>query len=149
MQKLRRHGRLRITALLISVVGIFALVSGAWAALSGGTAPATFAIEVDGETLTNAKAYELSGAVGGARDAKEYTLTITLRLTDNPAPAQAFQTGKTFASAKINLVTADGSILKTYELVNATVVGYRQTGNAATNTPEQNLVLKSRTLTIS
>ena len=36
----------------------------------------------------------------------------------------------------------------TYTLVNATVVSYRQNGDAATNSFDQQLVLRSRTLTI-
>jgi len=40
-------------------------------------------------------------------------------------------------------------VLTTYELANASVVAYRQTGDAATNTFDQELVLKSRSLTAS
>ena len=80
---------------------------------------------------------------------REYTLRISLALRDNPGPAQAFQNGQTFASAKIDLLSAGLAVLTTYELADATVVAYRQSGDAATNTFDQELVLKSRSLTIT
>lgn len=142
-----RGVRLRVATILVAAVAIFAGVSGAWALIGGGTPPATFSVQLDGETVTTATGYELDGAVlsGGKR---EYTLRLSLRLTDNPAPALAFQSGQTFASATITLLAADLSILKTYTLANPTVVAYRQSGDAATNTFDQQLVLSSKSLTI-
>ena len=147
-----RSRRFRVAAVLVAGVAILAVGSGAWAAMGGGTAPATFSIELDGDPISTAKAYDLDGAivtVDKKEQVKEYTLRISLALRANPAPAQAFKDGQTFASAKVNLVAGDYSLLKTYELANATVVAYVQSGDASSNTFNQELVLKSRTLTIS
>lgn len=141
--------KLRVgTAVLITATIASACASAAWALIGGGTAPATFAVQLDGETVVTARSYELDAALT-AGDKPEYTLRLSLQLTDNAAPAQAFQSGQTFAAASIDLLAADLRILKTYTLVNATVVAYRQAGDAATNTFDQELVLKSRSLTIS
>ena len=140
--------RLRVgTAVLTAAIVASACVSAAWALIGGGTAPATFAVELDGETVVTAKGYELNAALTGG-DKREYTLRLSLQLTDNAAPVLAFQSGQTFASASISLLAGDLAILKTYTLVNATVVAYRQAGDAATNTFDQELVLRSRSLTI-
>jgi hypothetical protein len=147
-----RNRRFRVATVFVFGVAILAFVSGAWAVFGEGTAPATFSVVLDGDLVSTAKGYGLDAAIVNANKReqyKEYTLRISLQLKDNPAPAEAFQNGQTFASAKINLLSAGSAILKTYELVNATVVAYRQSGNAATNSFDQELVLKSRTLTIS
>lgn len=147
-----KNRRFRVAAALVAGVAVLAFVSGAWAVISGGTAPTTFVIHLDGELIATAKGYELNGAnvtVDRKDSYKEYTLRINLALKDNSEPARAFQTGQTFTSAKVDLVTASIALLKTYELVNATVVAYRQSGDAATGTFNQELVLTSRTLTIS
>jgi len=136
-----------VAAVLVAAVAIFAGVSGAWALIGGGTPPATFSVQLDGETLATATGYALDGGfVNG--DKREYTLRISLQLTDNASPAQAFQNGQTFASATITLLAGNLATLKTYTLVNPTVVAYRQSGEAATNTFDQQLVLSSRSLTI-
>ena len=144
-----RNRRFRV---LVFGVAILAFVSGAWALMSEGTAPVTFSVELDGEQLSTAMGYKFDAAIVNANKREqynEYTLRISLALRDNPAPAVAFQNGQTFASAKINLLGTDSAVLGTYELGNATVVGYRQSGDAATNSFDQELVLKSRTLAIS
>ena len=142
-----RGVRFRVAAVLVAAVAILAFVSGAWALIGGGTPPATFSVQLDGETVSTATGYELDAATL-AGDKKEYTLRLSLRLTDNASPAQAFQSGQTFASAAVNLLAGDFAVLKTYTLVNATVVAYRQSGDAATNSFDQQLVLRSRSLTI-
>ena len=142
-------GRRVGTALLATAVVISASVSAAWAAVGGGagTAPTTFAVQLDGAAVVTAKGYELDGALTGG-DKREYTLRLSLQLTDDAAAAQAFQSG-TLGSASISLLAADLRILKTYTLVDATVVSYRQSGDAGANAFDQELVLKSRSLTIS
>jgi hypothetical protein len=150
--KMRMASQRRRTGTVFMVgIAVLAVASGAWAVISGGTAPANFAIQLDGETITTAKAYDLHGDIvnPGSKQYREYTLTLTLALKDNPAAAQAFVNGQAFASAKILLLAADQSVLKTYELASAAVVAYRQSDDAAQNVFEQQLVLKSRTLTIS
>lgn len=142
--KTRRIG----TAFVVAAIVTSASVSAAWALIGGGTAPATFAVQLDGETVVTAKGYELDAALTGG-DKREYTLRLSLQLTDNAAPTQAFQNGQTFASASVSLLAGDLTILRTYGLANATVVGYRQAGDAATNTFVQELVLRSRSLTTS
>jgi hypothetical protein len=140
--------KLRVgTALLVAATVAAASVSAAWALVGGGTAPATFAVQLDGETVVTAKGYELDAALTGG-DKREYTLRLSLQLTDNAAPVQAFQSGQTFVSASITLLAGDLTILKTYTLTHATVVAYRQAGDAATNSFVQELVLRSRSLTI-
>ena len=138
--------RHRVAAVVAVAAVACAGVSAAWAALSGGTPPTTFAVTLDGELLTTATGYELDGAVVSGK--REYTLPVSLRLTDNAGPAQAFQSGQTFPSAKVELIAEDLSVLKTYALANATVVGYRQSASAATSAFTQELVLKSKSLTI-
>ena len=140
--------KLRVgAAFVVTAIVASACVSAALALIGGGTAPATFAVQLDGETIITAKGYELDAALTGG-DKREYTLRLSLQLTDNAAPAQAFQSGQTFASASITLLAGDLAILKTYTLTNATVVAYRQAGDAATNSFVQELVLRSRSLTI-
>ena len=141
-----RGMRFRVAAVFVAAAAILAGVSGAWALIGGGTPPATFSVTLDGEAVTTAKGYELDAALISSK--REYTLRLLLALTNNASPAQAFQSGQTFASAEITLLAADFTILKTYTLINATVVAYRQSGDAATNTFEQELVLKSKSLTI-
>lgn len=138
--------RLRATAVLIAAAAVLIGVSGAWALIGGGTAPATFRVTLDGEGVTTAKGYALDGALASGR--REYTLSVSLQLTDNAAPAQSFQNGDTFVSARVELVSGSFAVLRTYTLANATVVGYRQTGDASTNAFTQELVLKSRSLTV-
>ena len=155
---MRSRARLRVPAVLVAGVAVLAFVSGAWG-LTGRGAPAgpgaqvaAFAIQLDSEQVTYATGYELGAAMVSAdkKDAyKEYTLRISLALTENPGPAQAFQSGETLASAKIHLLSGSLAVLQTYELADATVVAYRQSGDVATNTFDQELVLKSRSLTIS
>ena len=139
--------RLRAMAVLAASAAALASGAGAWALIGGGTPPATFRVQLDGEAVVTATGYELDAALA-AGDKREYTLRLSLRLTDNAAPAQAFQTGQTFASAAVELVASDQTVMKTYSLVNATVIGYRQRGDAGTNTFEQQLVLRSRSLAI-
>jgi hypothetical protein len=139
--------RVGATFLLAAVVAS-ACVSAAWALIGGGTPPATFAVTLDGETVATAKGYELDAGLSGG-DKREYTLRLSLQLTDNTAPVQAFQSGQSFASASVTLLAADLRILRTYTLANATVVAYRQSGEAGTNAFDQELVLKSRSLTIA
>lgn len=140
--------KLRVgAAVLMAAIVASACVSAAWALIGGGTAPATFAVQLDGEAVVSAKGYELDATMAGG-DKREYVLRLSLRLTDDAAPAQAFQSGQTFASASVSLLAGDLSVLKTYTLGNATVVEYRQTGDAATNTFDQQLVLRSRSLTV-
>lgn len=149
MRKRLRSRRLHVVA-GAAVIAAALAVSGTWAALGGGTAPSTFAVEVDGEGVTTAKSYVVDGSLSGDKKApKEYTIRLTLRLTDNAGPVQAFQNGQTFGSLKITLYNAALEALKVYEWANATVIGYRQTGNAATNTLDQDLVFKSTSLTVS
>ncbi len=133
--------------MLVAGLAIIAGVSGAWAVISGGTPPATFSVTLDGERITTATGYELDGGVLTG-DKREYTLRLSLQLTNNAAPAQAFQAGQTFTTASVELLAADFTTLKTYTLTDATVVAYHQGGDAATNTFHQQLVLKSRLLTI-
>jgi hypothetical protein len=137
----------RFLAVVVAVVTVLAGVSTAWALIGGGTPPATFAVTIDGELITTAKGYALDGTLVSGK--KEYTLRLSLQLTDNAAPAQAFQNGDTFEAAKVELVDGSLAVLRTYTLGNATVVAYRQSGDAATNTFTQELVLRSRSLTIS
>ncbi|MCZ7588315.1 MAG: hypothetical protein M5U27_05505 [Gaiella sp.] len=139
----RRLGAAALVAAIVTSGG----VSAAWALVGGGTAPATFAVQLDGETVVTATGYEL-GAGLSSGDKREYTLRLSLQLTDNPAPAQAFQSGQTFVSASVSLLAGDLSVLKTYRLANATVVAYRQSGDAASNDFVQELVLRSRSLSI-
>ena len=138
---------LRVTVVLVVIAAVLITVSGAWALIGGGTAPATFQVTLDGEGVTTAKGYALDGALVSGK--KEYTLRLALQLTDNAGPAQSFQNGDTFASAKVELVSGSFAILRTYTLSNATVVAYRQTGDAATNIFTQELVLRSRSLTVT
>jgi len=148
----RSRARLRVAFVLAAGAAVLAFVAGAWGAFGGGAQVAAFAIQLGSEPVTLAKEYELDAAIVSA-DKKapypEYTLRISLQLTDSPGPAQAFADGQTIASVKIDLLGADLAVLRTYELADATVVAYRQSGDAATNTFEQELVLKSRSLTIS
>lgn len=148
----RSRSRLRVAVIVAAAAAVCVFVASAWGVIGGGAPVATFAIQLDSEPLTTAKGYELDGAIVGV-DKKgpntEYTLRISLALRDNPGPAQAFQNGQAFASAKVVLLSTGLAVLTTYELANATVVAYRQSGDAATNTFEQQLVLKSRSLTIS
>lgn len=150
----RRSRRLLRFPLVVvaAAATVLVFVAGAWGLIGGGAPVATFAIHLDSELLTTAKSYELDAAVVSV-DKKgpsaEYTLRISLALTDSPGPAQAFQNGQTFGSAKIELLSAGLGVLTTYELANATVAAYRQSGDAATNTFEQEIVLKSRNLTVS
>lgn len=144
----RKRIRFHLVFALAVTAGILIAASGAWALIGGGTSPATFRVTLDGELVQTAKGYELD-AVALASGKKEYTLRISLQLTDNPAPAQAFQSGQTFASAKVELLAADLSIMRTYTLASADVVAYRQSGDAGTNAFTQELVLTSKTLTIS
>lgn len=137
---------LRVTVVLVVVAAVLITVSGAWALIGGGTAPTTFKVTLDGELVTTAKGYALDGALVSGK--KEYTLRVSLQLTNNAAPAQSFQNGDTFASAKVELVSDSFEVLRTYTLANATVVAYRQTGEAATNTFTQELVLRSKSLAI-
>ncbi|HUG65680.1 MAG TPA: hypothetical protein VMK83_10720 [Gaiellaceae bacterium] len=137
---------LRVTVVLVAAVAVLITVSGAWALIGGGTAPATFKVTLDGGLVTTAKGYALDGTLASSK--KEYTLRLSLQLTDNAAPAQSFHNGDTFASAKVDLLGADLAVMKSYTLTNATVVAYRQTGDAATNTFTQELVLKSKSLAI-
>lgn len=139
--------RLRIAVALASTAAVLIGASAGWALIDGGTAPATFAVSLDGELVQTAKGYTLDGALVSSK--KEYTLRLSLQLTDNAAPVQAFQNGDTFASAKVELLAANLALLRTYTLANATVVTYRQSGDAETNTFTQELVLRSRSLTIS
>src|SRR6476619_3084243 len=128
--------RTRDAAALMALVTVAALaVSGTWAALGGGTPVTTFAVEADGDGITTARVIVVEGtAVPGKKEAtREYTIRITLRLTDNVAPVQAFQNGQTFASLKVMYFDQAHALLRTYEYANATVVGYRQTADAATN----------------
>lgn len=144
--------RFHVAAVVAAAAAALAFVAGAWGVIGGGGPVAMFAIHLDSELVATAKGYELDSAtvnVDKKGPTPEYTLRISLALRDNPAPAQAFQNGQTFASAKIDLLSAGLSVLATYELANATVVAYRQSGDAATDTFEQELVLKSRSLTIS
>ena len=121
-----------------------------WAALGGGTPATTFSVELDGDNVTTAKSYVVDGAIAGdKKSTREYTIRLTLVLTDNPAPVQAFQNGQTFSSLKITLYNQSLEALRVYQWANATVVGYRQTSNAATNTSEQDLVFRSTSLTVS
>lgn len=150
---LRRPGhRLGIAAVVVATASLLVFGAGAWAFIDGGARVATFAIRLDSELLATAKGYELDAEMVSA-DKKalsaEYTLRISLALRDNPAPAQAFQNGQMFASARVDLLGAEATVLTTYELRNATVVAYRQSGDAATNAFVQELVLKSDLLTIS
>jgi len=138
--------RFRVAAVLVAAAAILVGVSGAWAVISGGTAPNTFRVELDGEGIFTAIGYELDAVLLGTK--KEYTLRLSLQLKDNAGPAEAFQSGQTFASAKVDLLASDATVLKTYTLVNATVVAYRQSGDASTNTFAQQLVLRSKSLTI-
>jgi len=62
--------------------------------------------------------------------------------------AQSFQSGQTFASAQVALLGTSFAVLRTYTLVNASVVAYRQTGDAGTAAFVQELVLRSKSLTI-
>jgi hypothetical protein len=141
-----RGSRFRVATLLVAVAAVVVSVSGAWALISGGTPPATFQVTLDTEAVTTAKGYTLDGAVVSGK--REYTLRLSLQLTDNAAPVQSFQSGQTFASAKVDLLDASFAVLKTYTLANATVVAYRQSGDAATNTFTQELVLRSKSLTV-
>jgi hypothetical protein len=136
-----------VTVLLVAAAAVLISVSGAWALIGGGTAPLTFQVTLDGEGVTTAKGYALDGALVSGK--REYTLRLSLQLTDNAAPAQSFQNGDTFASAKVELVSVTFAILRTYTLANATVVAYRQSGDAATNTFTQELVLRSKSLTVA
>ena len=136
-----------VTAVLVAATVASACASAAWALIGGGTAPTTFAVQLDGETVVTAEGYELDAGLTGG-DKREYTLRVSLQLTDNPAPVQAFQSGETFASAAIVLLAEDLAVLKTYTLVNAMVVAYGQSGDAAANAFAQQLVLKGRSLTV-
>jgi len=137
---------LRATVVLVVAAAVLIGVSGAWALIGGGTAPATFEVTLDGEGVTTATGYALDGALVSGK--REYTLRVSLQLTDNAAPAQSFQNGDTFASAKVELVSGSFAVLRTYTLANATVIAYRQSGEAATNTFTQELVLRSKSLTV-
>jgi hypothetical protein len=144
--------RTRVVAALIALVAVAALaVSGTWAALGGGTPVTTFAVEADGDGITTAKAVAVDGTVvTGKKDVtREYTIRITMRLTSNTAPVQAFQSGQTFASLKILYYDNTLALLKTYDFANATVVGYRQSAEAATPGADQELILRSTSLTVS
>ncbi len=146
------RSRLRVAVLLAVGVAVLALVSTAWAFIGGGAPVATFAIHLDSELVATARGYELDAAVVSTDkkdQSTEYTLRISLALRDDPGPAQAFQNGQTFASARIDLLSGSLAVLTTYELADAKVVAYRQAGDAATNTFEQELVLESGSLTIS
>lgn len=148
---MRSAGRKRIVAAAVASLAVLAVASGAWALIDGGVTPATFRIEIDGETITSAKGYELRGDLvnPGPKQYREYTLTLTMVLKDNPGAAQAFQAGQTFGSVQVDLLASNLAILRTYALTGATVSAYRQTGDAATNVFEHQLVLKSRTLSIT
>ena len=137
---------LRASVVLLVATAVLISVSGAWALIGGGTAPATFQVTLDGEGVRTAKGYALDGALVSGK--REYTLRISLQLTDNAAPAQSFQNGDTFASAKVELVSGSFAVLRTYTLANAIVVAYRQSGDAATNMFTQELVLRSKSLTV-
>jgi hypothetical protein len=64
--------------------------------------------------------------------------------------AEAFgQAGQSFSSLKITLYNAELEQLKAYTWANATVVGYRQTGDSSTNSSDQDLVLQSTSLTVT
>lgn len=141
------RGRVRLgAATALTAVTIALGGSAALALIGGGTPPATFAVTLDGELVQTAKGYELDGAL--VLGEKEYTLRISLQLTDNAAPAQSFQNGQTFATARVDLLAGNLATLRTYTLTNATVVAYRQTGDTTTKAFTQELVLRSRTITI-
>ncbi len=142
----RRRTRAYLAAAVASTAAIVIGVSGAWAVIGGGTAPATFAVTLDGELVQTAKGYALDGALVSGK--KEYTLRISLQLTDNAAPAQSFQSGQTFATARVELLAGKLTTLRSYTLANAAVIAYEQSGDAATNAFTQELTLRSRTLTI-
>lgn len=142
------RGRMRfpIAFALAATAAVAIGVSGARALIGGGTVPATFAVSLDDELVKTAMGYELDGAVVSGK--REYTLRISLQLTDNAAPAQAFQTGQTFTTARVDLLAGNFTTARAYTLTNASVVAYRQTAAAATNALTQELVLRSRTLTV-
>ena len=147
----KRLGRRRLLVVSgLAVIATVVAVSGTWAALGGGTAPATFRVTLGGEDITTARSYVVDGAVlADKKSTKQYTVRLTLGLTDNAAPVQAFQAGQTFGSLTITLYTNDLRPLKVYTWANATVVGYKQTGDASTNTFAQDLVLQSTSLTVT
>jgi hypothetical protein len=145
-----RSGRRRIqfAAVLAAIVAALA-VSGTWAALGGGEPATHFVVELNGSDSVFAKAVVVDGAVApGKKGTKEYAIRITLPLTDNAAPVQAFQSGTTYASLKIIYFNNAFEELKRYEFANATVVGYRQAAVASTNSADQDLILTSTSLTV-
>lgn len=141
-----RSIRHRMAAVCVAAVAASLGVPGAAALIGGGTAPATFQVTLDGELVKTAKAYALEGGLVSGK--REYTLQLSLQLTDNASPAQSFQNGQTFTNAKVELLAANLTVLRSYTLANAAVVGYHQGGDASTNAFTQELVLRSRTLTI-
>ena len=110
---------------------------------------AFFAVELGGNQVI-AKSYLVGGGIGADKKApREYTIRLTLTLTDDAAPVQAFQNGQTFASLRITLFTAAAAEVARYTVTNATVVGYKQTGDGSSHTFDQDLVSKSSSLSVS
>jgi len=139
--------RLRVAAVLVGAVTILALASGAFAAGGKHGAPtvSTWSVLLN-EVPVSTSGYVLDGAYVGS-DQKEYTLVLSLPLTDDARPALAFQTGGGSTTAVVNLLDAAGTILKTYALSEASVVSYHQSG--VPGSFDQQLVLKSTALTIT
>lgn len=142
----RRRARFHVAVAFAAIAAVLTAVSGAWALVGGGTPPATFSVTLDGELVQTAKGYELDGTLVSGK--REYTLRLSLQLTDNATPVQTFQSGQTFSTAKVELIAANLTVLRTYTLASATVIAYHQEGDAATTAFTQELVLRSRTLTI-
>ena len=126
-----RSRRLHVVA-GVAVIAAALAVSGTWAALGGGTAPSTFAVEVDGEGVTTAKSYVVDGALSGDKKARQGVHDPTHSPSDGQRGAGAGVPERSDVRlAQDHLYNAALEALKVYEWANATVIGYRQTGNAA------------------
>ena len=143
-----RGRRFRVAVVLVGAVAVVALVSGAYAAKGPGPTVKTFSVVLDGAPVPTATGYQLDG-VRVSVDQEEYTLRISLQLNADAAPAQAFMDGHVYPSAVVNLLDAGLNVLKTYTLTEAKVVSYRQSGDAKTNSLDQQLVLTSDSLFIT
>lgn len=137
--------RLRVAAVLVGAVTILTLVSGAFAAGGKqGDTVSTWSVVLN-RVPVSTSGYALDGAYVGS--VQEYTLALSLQLTNDATPALGFQDGGEDNIAAVNLLDVRGHILKTYTLRGARVVSYRQSG--VPGSFDQQLVLKSTTLIIT
>jgi hypothetical protein len=144
-----RPGR-RALVVFLALVGALAIAVGkAWAPGTTPTAGATFVLALDGNTVGSARDFELTGGPAAKAKGAEYRLRLTRGLTDDTSLVDAFQSGQQFATATVQVLDAEGSVLTTYTLSNAAVVSFEHTGSAASSVLLEEAVMTSGSLSVS